>query len=169
MTRTHTHQRGFSLIVVAMSLAVLAVVGTFAVDALEFDIETVGQERMTMKARFAAETAVNEIMGDIDVLSYLPTFQDDDMATAFDSADALQQSVEGGAYHEEDVDYDVNIKLVRAAPVRESSLNLVRALVYEVSSESSVQYGRAGANVRMQGYKLFSHKPGTVLPTRHAR
>ena len=154
-------RRGFSLLVVMLVVALLAIIGTVVLTLVDTEYRILGMERAAQEARFGAEAATMEVLNDEDIGSMLPGYSTDELQTKYT---ASEKSAFGGR-----VEYEATISLIRDTPIKESSLTVTRAFLYEVRVGAEVGGGDAFDEVNAEIYKVFSMPAGTVLPDDHAR
>lgn len=160
--------RGFSLLIVVIIMALLALVGTVVLSVVNTEQQIIGLVRLSKEARFGAESAAREVLNDEDLPSMLPAYSTPDLVSTyvkspgsrFDRAATLGLS---------ELSYEAEIALVRDVPIRESSLSVTRAFLYEVRVESEVAGGAGSDEVTAEVFKVFTVPAGTVLPDTHAR
>ena len=160
-------RRGFSLIIVLIVVALLAVLGTIVLSMVTNDEQILGAERMAKEARFGAEGAAMEILNDDDLPTMLPSYASSLKTTYLKSNNSAfnRPATQGQAK----LQYDATIALVRDTAVLESSLTVTRAFLYEVNVESRSNGGEASDEVNVEIYKVFTMPAGTVLPDLHSR
>lgn len=164
MTRTRgSDQRGFTLIVVVMIVAVLAMVAVSLLNLIRLDLTLVGQSRRNIEARVIADGAAMEIINDVNINSLLPTLAGS-LVTAYTppAASPFNNASEGRVY-------TGNLSLLRIVPLPESSHGWSMAVVYEVDTTSIYNGGESSSEVRSEIYKVVSKDPAIQLPSRHAR
>ena len=154
-------RRGFSLLVVIMVLALLAMVGVIVLSVVDTEFQILGMERTSHEARFGAEAAAMEVLNDEDLGPMLPGYSTSALKSTYLNSN---NSAFGGH-----VTYEATVSLVRDTPIHESSLTVTRAFLYEVRLEAEVGNGNATDEVNAEIYKVFTVPAGTVLPDSHAR
>lgn len=159
-------ERGFALVTVALLMAVATVSALVLLDVIETDRDIEAHERRARDARIAAEGGLMEFMNDLDVLALMPSPDDPDMKTTYKPATDSHFGREDSPYG--DLEYTAEIQLVRIAPMLESSHNSVRAVIYEVTVESTID-DRIGAGVEAEVFKVASSKVGVIQPRIHGR
>jgi hypothetical protein len=154
--------------VVVLVMGLLAVIGTVVLSLVQTEAEIIGLERVSNEARYGAEGATMEVLNDDDLTTMLPSYTTNKLTTTYVKSDesAFDRS---GTHGLSAITYDAEILLVRDTPVRESSLSVTRAFLYEVRLEAVVNDGDATDEVHAQIYKVFTMPAGTVLPDNHGR
>jgi hypothetical protein len=166
--RTRRDRRGFSLLVVMLVMALLAVIGVIVLSLVQADVEILGIERVSNEARYGAEGAGMEVLNDDDLTKMLPGYAAEDLMSPYTKS-------AGSAFDREstmglsEIHYDAEVYLVRDTPVHESSLTVTRAFLYQIELEARVNGGAASDEVHAEIYKVFTMPAGTVLPDKHAR
>ncbi|MCC7383005.1 MAG: hypothetical protein IT384_14295 [Deltaproteobacteria bacterium] len=157
-------KRGFSLVVVTVVLAVMSVAAVMLMNMLGLDLDMVGTHRKAFQAHGVAEAALIETINSRDVALSAPTFTTPGLVFKFDApaASALKDSSLGQ-------DYRVQIRLLRVAPMAESSITWSRALIYEATARAEAAHGDAEAEVVGEVFRIVSITPGTQLPQMHGR
>lgn len=161
-------RRGFSLLIVIIIMALLAIVGTIVLSLVNTEQQIIGLVRLAKEARFGAESAAREVLNDEDLPSMLPSYSTPDLTTAYAKSSASKYD-RAKTLGLSEISYDATISLVRDVPIRESSLSVTRAFLYEVHVESEVVGGAASDEVNTEVFKVFTVPAGTVLPETHAR
>lgn len=161
-----SNQRGFALVTVVMLVSLATVSAMVLLDVIETDIDIRGNERRAREARLAAEGGLMELMNDQDILGIMPTPDDPSSSTTYTPATDSHFADEESRYGE--LSYQAEIRLVRIAPMLESSHNTVRAVIYDVTVEATVD-GRTGAGAEAEVFKAASSRVGVIQPRIHGR
>lgn len=164
--RRSSNERGFALITVVMLVSLATVSALVLLDVIETDRDIESHERRAREGRMAAEGGLMEFMNDLDVLALMPSPDDPGMKSTYNSSVDSHFGREGSPYGK--LEYQAEVQLIRVAPMLESSHNSVRAVIYEVTVESTVD-GRMGASVEAEVFKVASSKIGIVQPRMHGR
>ena len=156
--------RGFSLITVTVVLAIMSLGAVVLVDIVGLDLEITGEHRRNFEVEGDAEAAVMEMMTDRQVALGAPVFTTPDLKFNYSApvASAIRDDDAGRNYEGE-------LRLVRMAPMLESSHAWSRALVYEVRATAENERTDREAEVVAEIFRTIVVSPGTELPQMHAR
>jgi hypothetical protein len=169
MKRRGSQQRGFALIIVVLILAVLGFAGTIVLNTITIEQRMMGMARLSLDARTVADGALSEVVNDRDLEASLPDYASSNMTSATYSPSPSSPFVGGMTIDQPERDYDVTIQLVRTVPIFESSIQTIRAFVYDINVTSTINANQAADEATAQAFKLFAMQSGTVLPNMHAR
>ena len=158
------NRRGFTLIIVVMLIAVMAMMGVALLNLLSLDNSLVGQSRRTIEARSIAEGGTMEVINSADLPDQLPRLEANNLSVL---RTASTNSVFSEAADADD--YQSKISLMRIAPLSESSQGLSRAVVYEVVTRARYGEGEATAEVRTEIYRPTSWEGQSIMPRKHYR
>ncbi|MEQ8275159.1 MAG: hypothetical protein RMA76_43770 [Deltaproteobacteria bacterium] len=164
--KRHHGQRGFALVTIVLLMSLATVSALVLLDVIETDRDIEAHERRAREARITAEGGLMEFMNDLDVLTLMPSPTDTEMKSSYQAASDSHFGREDSPYGS--LQYQADIQLVRIAPMLESSHNSVRAVIYEVTVESTID-GRVGAGVEAEVFKIASSKIGVIQPRMHGR
>jgi hypothetical protein len=156
------------VLVVVLVMGLLAVIGTVVLSLVHTEAEIIGLERVSNEARYGAEGATMEVLNDDDLTTMLPSYTTNQLTTTYVKSNESAFD-RGGTDGLSAITNEAEILLVRDTPVRESSLSVTRAFLYEVRLEAVVNDGDATDEVHAQIYKVFTMPAGTVLPDNHGR
>ncbi|MGF1511891.1 MAG: hypothetical protein ACFB9M_20545 [Myxococcota bacterium] len=155
------NRRGFSLPVVILSLGVVTVSALVLLDVVNVDIRLLGAERRTLESRLQAEGGLMEMMNDQRLLEALPDY-------ASNSLSAEMTPPDDSMFTHGSASYEAQVRLIRLAPLLESSQSKLQAVVYELVVDA--QDGLDGqAGVRAEIYKFASKNNGLIQESKHAR
>ena len=166
MKRSGQGERGFTLILVVMLIAVLAMMAMALIHLIKMDMSLVGQSRRDLEAREVAEGGAMEVLNDTRLPTMLPGLSSATLTNAYTvpaNSPFANYDIPANIRRQ----YDGRVNLVRVAPMGESSLGLSRALVYEIDVTSIFNDGQSSAQIKSEVYKPVAFQPGTVLPRRH--
>lgn len=157
-------RRGFSLLVVALVMALLSIGAAALLDLIKLDLMLSKNDRSEEEAREVAEGALMESINDVRTPTLLPGLDDTDLESTYSalSSSPFYQTSGGRKF-------DAKYRLLRLAPLNESSYSQSRAIVYEVEIQASASNGDSSSELRTQIFKTVSLSPGIILPARHAR
>jgi hypothetical protein len=161
------NERGFALIVVVLIVALLAVAAATLLDLVNVDLDLVGQQRRLIGARQISDGAMLEQLNSEQFGTHFPDFTnvENPLPTPSD-ANSLFVNYVGTSVEET---YQGKIRLLRFAPVAETSLNMLHAVTYEVSTVSDINNGQASNEARTEIIKIVPYPKGVMLPRHHAR
>lgn len=153
---------GFSLPVVIMSVGVAAVAAAVVLDVIGVDLSIGGSQRRNIETRLQAEGGLMELMNDQRLLNALPDYGSDRLSTEIEAApDSLFTEASDETYRAE-------VRLLRLAPLLESSQGKLQAIMYELVVDAE-RGSRDRAGVRAEIYKFTSRNSGLIQEGRHAR
>jgi hypothetical protein len=157
------NQKGFSVLIVCVVLAMAAVVAVTLLDIVRVDLTLAGNSRSNAETMIAAEGAAVELLEDSQLSAMLPGFETATLAAAYDPPPGSPYvlTVDGNKY-------TANIELLRFAPISESSASWSRGIVYEITTTAAQQHGEANREVKVLARKTVAVPIGTVFPRRHA-
>jgi len=164
MRRPRPGREGFTLFVVIMLVAILAMAGMSLLNLIRVDLSLVGQSRSNIVARELAEGGLMEIINDGALPATAPSISSPSLSVPYPppAGSRFVDPAEAKTYTGE-------VNLLRLVPLSESSQGLTRAVVYEVGVTSSYRDGQSTAELNAEIYRVVSWAPGTVLPSRHYR
>lgn len=139
-------RRGFSLLVVLMVVGVVMSAALGVYIAVERDATLAGEARRRREALETVEGGLSEIINDRRLLGLLPT-------APGEAAMIRYVAPTDSAFEGSGDTYEGEIRLVRAAPVLESSQRRLRALIYEVRVRAVEDSGRT-AEMEAMVYRL---------------
>ncbi|MEM1024214.1 MAG: hypothetical protein AAGD10_01775 [Myxococcota bacterium] len=148
--------------VVILSLGVAAISAAVLLDVVSFDFVLQGQERRSREARQLAEGGLMELLNDQRLQNQLPDLEDDNLANRITSPEQSMFTGEGRG------DYEAEVRLLRLAPLLESSQGRLQAIMYELVVDGKKSGGHQ-AGVRAEIYKFAARASGLVQEGRHAR
>lgn len=156
--------KGFSLITVTVVLAIMSLGAVVLVDVVGLDLEITGEHRRNFEVEGDAEAAIMEMMTDRNMATNAPVFTTPDLTHRY-AAPA------GSAVRNDDTgrNYEGELRLIRVAPMLESSHAWSRALVYEVRATAENDQVVREAEVVAEIFRTIVVSPGTELPQMHAR
>ncbi len=156
-------ERGFSMIMVVMLLAVTSISAAVLLNTVGADIFNASIVHRTLRARSVAEGAVMEVIDDDRTRAILPDFASTALTANYtpSAQSAFKNALTG--------DYTASVKLLRFVPLAESSQTWSRALVYEVTADATVSNGDGGSQLSSEIFRVISIPPGIMLPFKHAR
>ncbi len=158
------------MLMVLLVLTMMGIIAYAALDGTTMEMRIIGMVRHSAQAEQVADGALMEVINDNNFDDYAPSFNDSTLKKVYtpstDSSYASSSYLSTG-YSQQS--YTATIELIRSAPVFETSTQLFRAFVYEVSARGDVESGKATRAVKAETFKEFAFPTGTVLPRRHAR
>lgn len=159
-------QRGFTLMTVILIMSLVTISALVVINLVAEEHDLLAEERRSREVREGAESALMEVLNDGALAGALPTLTTPGQKTTYGRSGTSH--LLSSSPHRSARDYQAEIELVRIVPMRESSVSVVRAVVYEVdlSAESSVGHR---ANLNAEIYKVAASQNGIVRPRRHAR
>lgn len=161
MKRVNPARAGFSLPTVILIMAVTALAAAILLDIVSVDFAIQRTERVTLESRTAAEGGLHELLNDQRLQSNLPEFDDPGMSQRLSPGTDSEFAKDGAHYEGE-------VRLLRMAPVSESSQGKLQAVMYELVVDSQVE-GGGRSGVRAEIYKYVSTPRGLIQEGRHAR
>lgn len=170
--RGRENRRGFTLIIVIMLIAVMAMMGVALLNLLNLDSTLVGQSRRSVQALNITKNKTMEVINNADLPNILPRL-DATTLTVLHTASANSVFSEGeiainGNIAMQD-DYQSKLSLMRIAPLAESSQGLSRAVVYEIVTRSRYKDGDATAEIRTEIYRPTNWEGQSIMPRKHYR
>lgn len=166
--RGRRDQRGFTLIMVLLLVVILALMGISILQLITLDLSLVGQSRRNFEARDIAEGGAFEIINHVNTNTELPSLDEPDLANDTASGTLPKPTTSPFVNASSGRDYDGEARFLRVIPLSESSHSWVRALVYELRTESNVMFQSSG-ELRVEAFRAATFEPGTILPRRHYR
>ena len=166
MRRPDSRQAGFSLLTTVLLLAIAAVAATVVLVSVTDEQDLLRQQRQRNEARETAQGGLMELMNDQRLSAILPTPDTPQLSASY--TPATSSLFDNASVYRSARDYQAEVRLVRVAPMLESSHNVVRAVMYEVRVDAEGAEG-AGAGVEAQIYKVTSSQSGIIQPRTHAR
>lgn len=158
--------RGFTLLTTVLLVSVATMAAVVLISTLREDVKDGAQYRRAREARIAAEGGLMEMLNDRGILDVLPTPESPTLVSTY--SPGSDSRFERGATAFGDIEYTATVRLVRMAPMLESSHTAVRAVMYEIDIESLAN-GATAAGVEAEVYRVASAKVGVVRPRMHAR
>ena len=166
MRRPRPSEAGFSLLTTVLLLAIASVAAVVVLSSVQDEQDMLRLAKQRDEARETAYGGLMEIMNDQGLSARLPEPETAGMKTAYQpSADSL---FDRESLYRSQRSYQAEIRLLRVAPMVESSHNTVRAVMYEVRVDAEGPEGSA-AGVEAQIYKVVSSQSGIIQPRTHGR
>jgi hypothetical protein len=162
--KTRNKKKGFTLIIVIMLIAVMAMAGIALLNLISLDHSLIGQTRRSLHARSISEGGTMEVINNSDFTSIAPAIDAPTLSTIVRpfAGSAFANTISGD-------DYQARVAFLRIVPLSESSQGLSQAVVYEVVTRSRYGSGEASAELRTEIYRPVNWEGQSIMPRKHYR
>lgn len=159
-------RRGFTLLTLITLLAVGAVAATILIVELSSERDILLVQRQREEAREAAEGGLMEVLNAQGLSYMLPEADTPNLEVQY--TPPAQSVFDNPTVYRGRRSYDATIRLVRMAPMLESSHSVVRAVLFEVAVDAEAGDGTT-AGVEAEVYRVVSSQSGMIQPRVHGR
>lgn len=147
-------------------LAIGSVAAAVVLMDMDNELEILRAQRQREEAREAAEGGLMEILNDQGLAAVLPQPDTPNLEATY--APPAQSIFDNPSVYRGQRSYDARVRLVRIAPMLESSHSVVRAVMYEVQVDAQSADGTT-AGVEAEVYRVTASQSGIIQPRLHGR
>jgi type II secretory pathway component PulJ len=157
---------GFTLLTLILLLAVGSLAAAVVLVDMGDELELLRLQRQREEAREAAEGGLMEVLNAQSLAAALPDPTTPNLSVTFQPP--AQSIFDNPSVYRGQRSYTANVRLVRMAPMLESSHSVVRAVMYEIQVDAQAADGTS-AGVEAEVYRVAASQSGIIQPRVHGR